>query len=275
MMPVCLTIAGFDGSGGAGLQADLKTFMALGCYGTSVLTSLPVQNTCGVVDCYTIPLEAIQAQLKTVCEDIPPDVVKIGMLHNTAVIEVVAEFLQTLNPKIPIVLDPVLVAKSGDHLLEPQAVVALQTYLLPKATVITPNVPEAQELTGKQTDDLLTLGKALLAQGTQAILIKGGHLDNDVCRDVLLQHHTAPQTFCAQRIQTRNNHGTGCTVSAALAAALAQGYILPRACSIAKRYLWQALLAAQHDRYGQGHGSVCHAYAVIPPFNTLAEDNHD
>ena len=270
-MPVCLTIAGFDGSGGAGLQADLKTFMALGCYGTSVLTSLPVQNTCGVKACYSIPVAAVSEQLRTVCEDIRPDAIKIGMLQSIAVIEVVAAFLQTLNPEIPIVLDPVLVAKSGDHLLQPEAIAAMQTQLLPQATVITPNLPEAQALARQSTQDLAVLGRALLAKGAQAVLIKGGHFHDAVCSDVLLQHDAAPIVLRAKRIETRNNHGTGCTLSAALAAMLAQGYTLPKACHIAKQYLWQALLAAQHDHYGYGHGSVRHGYAVIPPLNIFKE----
>ena len=275
MKPVCLTIAGFDGSGGAGLQADLKTLMALGCYGTCTLTALPVQNTCGVQACYSLPPDAIQAQLKAVCDDIPPAAVKIGMLHQAAIIEVVAQFLQSLDGKIPVVLDPVLVAKSGDALLTPPALETLQTQLLPLATVVTPNLPEAQALAKQTTQDLNQLGKVLLSQGAQAVLIKGGHLQQHHCSDVLVRPDHPPLFLEAQRIDTRNDHGTGCTLSAALAAALAYGYSLPQACVIAKQYLWQALQAARNDHYGHGHGSVNHAYAIAPLINQLAEHYDD
>ncbi len=257
----CLSIAGFDGSGGAGIQADLKTFSALGCYGMTVLTALPVQNTMGVQSCYEIPLEAIQAQLEAIFDDIIPDSIKIGMLFNSEIVTLVADFLKERALNIPIVLDPVMVAKSGDNLLLPEAVVALKKYLLPLATIITPNLPEAETLIGT-TMEMQALAKQLLNLGSQAILLKGGHQSGKDSNDLYMDHTGQEIWLSSPRINSKNTHGTGCTLSAAIAAYLAQGQPLIEACRLAKNYLSEALKAAQYSSVGHGHGPVHHFYDI-------------
>ncbi len=262
-----LSIAGFDGSGGAGLQADLKTFSAFGCYGMTVLTALPVQNTTGVKSCYEIPLQAIQEQLDAIFDDITPQAIKIGMLFNTAIIDVVAACLQKRARDIPIVVDPVMVAKSGDPLLLPEAVDALKTKILPLATVITPNLPEADVLTGHHTktqDDMQATAQALLAFGSKAVLLKGGHLDGFVSSDLLLHPPHAQTWLDSPRIETKNTHGTGCTLSAAIASCLALGMDIEESCDISKQYLYHALDAAKDERIGHGAGPVHHFHHLWP-----------
>lgn len=262
-----LSIAGFDASGGAGIQADLKTFSALGCYGMTVLTALPIQNTTGVKGCYEIPLQAIEDQLTVLFDDIRPDSIKIGMLFNTAIIELVAAFLKKNAQGIPLVVDPVTVAKSGDPLLLPEAIVALTSSLLPLATVITPNLPEAATLTQmplSSKKDMLPAARRLLDFGSQYVLLKGGHLEIDRSDDLLLGEAGLSHWFEAPRIQTKNTHGTGCTLSAAIAAYLAQKKTVPEACALAKDYLSQAIAHAKDDTLGRGHGPVHHFYHIWP-----------
>lgn len=258
----CLTIAGFDGSGGAGLQADLKTFSALGCYGMTVLTALPIQNTQGVSDCYEIPVPAIHAQLKAIFEDIVPDSIKIGMLFTHDIIEQVADFLGQQAKGIPIVLDPVMVAKSGDALLLPNAMDALKTLLIPKATLITPNIPEAQALLKESTDDIERLAHQLLELGSEAVLLKGGHQTGPDSNDLFINRQGHAFWLTSPRIPSKNTHGTGCTLSAAIAANLARGYPLEKACELAKHYLFKAIEAAQHHSVGKGSGPVHHFHAL-------------
>lgn len=253
----CLSIAGFDGSGGAGLQADLKTFSALGCYGMTVLTALPVQNTCGVHSCYSIPLQSIQEQLETIFVDIIPDSIKIGMLFSTEIITVVANFLAKHASGIPIVVDPVMVAKSGDPLLLPQAIAALKSQIIPLATIVTPNLPEAYAL-AQYTDDLELLSQQLLQLGSQALLLKGGHAQGQTCDDLYLDRQGQKQWLSAPRIDTKNTHGTGCTLSAAICANLALGLTAVEACKQAKEYLFEAMQAAKDNSVGKGHGPVHH-----------------
>jgi len=256
----CLSIAGFDGSGGAGIQADLKTFSALGCYGMTVLTALPVQNTCGVRACYDIPLEAIKAQLEAIFDDITPDCIKIGMLFSTSIVELVAEFLSTNAPHIPIILDPVMVAKSGDPLLLPEAVTALKEKLIPLVTLITPNLPEAMALMPDITDER-ALAEALLTLGPKAVLLKGGHGATDMSNDIFIDNTGRYQVLEAKRIVSKNTHGTGCTLSAAICAEVAKGANLVEACQTAKAYLYQAMLASKDFSVGKGQGPVNHFYA--------------
>lgn len=264
----CLTIAGSDGSGGAGLQADLKTFSALGCYGMSVLTALPVQNTQGVRNCYALPKDCIPEQLAVIFEDIVPDAIKIGMLFNADIIREVGTFLRQNAADIPIVLDPVMVAKSGDPLLQPDAIQSLRDELLPLATVITPNLPEAQQL---QPGELAfeSLAQKLLTLGPQAVLLKGGHLTSSQSDDLLLSRSGEKLWLRGDRITSNNTHGTGCTLSAAIAAGLAQGLPLSEAAQLAKRYLISALLAAKDNSVGHGHGPVHHFYHLWPTLNNL------
>lgn len=262
-----LTIAGFDGSGGAGIQADLKTFSAWGCYGMTILTALPVQNTCGVRNCYPLPLQAIKDQLQAIFDDITPDCIKIGMLYSADIIETVAEFLKTRAVGIPVVLDPVTVAKSGDPLLLPEAMDNLKSLLIPLCTLVTPNLPEASALTGIQAntpENMPALAKAVLTLGSRAVLLKGGHLESAVSHDLLLNQQGELHWLEGNRIASKNTHGTGCTLSAAIAAGLAQGMALPQACLAAKKYVFQAIFAAKDQSLGQGHGPVHHFYHLWP-----------
>ena len=264
MLVKALTIAGFDASGGAGIQADLKTFSALGCYGMSVLTALPIQNTCGVSNCYSIPLEAIEEQLDSIFSDIMPDVIKIGMLFNSEIINLVAEYLKQNAKGIPIVIDPVMVAKSGDMLLLPEAVTTLKEKILPLATVVTPNIDEAEVLVGYEINTqnaMLEAAREILETGVEAVFLKGGHMEGDMCQDLLLTEDKY-QWFSSTRIKSKNTHGTGCTLSAAIAAGLAQGDSLANSCSNAKEYITQAILSFQYEVIGKGHGPVNHFHAI-------------
>ena len=269
--PKALTIAGFDGSGGAGIQADLKVFSAFGCYGMSVLTALPIQNTTGVRSCYNIELQAVLEQLETIFDDIMPDVVKIGMLFNTEIIETVAKFLKLRFPSGPIIVDPVMVAKSGDRLLLPEAVDALKTCILPLATVITPNIPEATTLTGidiQGVDQMQEAARKIIEFGASAVFIKGGHLENiNSSADFYIDDGGESELISMPRIQTRNNHGTGCTLSAAIASCMGLGFDKLQSCLIAKKYLYNALEAASNLSIGKGAGPVHHFYHIWPAIN--------
>lgn len=264
-----LSIAGFDGSGGAGIQADLKTFSALGCYAMTVLTALPVQNTCGVRHCYTIPLQAIEDQLNAIFDDIKPDSIKIGMLFNSEIIELVSSFLKRKAVDIPIVIDPVTVAKSGDPLLLSEAVDSLITQLMPLATLITPNLPEASTFTGiknaSSEKEMVYVGQKLLDLGPKYVLLKGGHLLHSLeSNDLLIGANGDTRWFTSPRINSKNTHGTGCTLSAAITACLAQKIDLPNACRIAKNYLFNAIQAAKEESVGLGNGPVHHFYHLWP-----------
>jgi hydroxymethylpyrimidine/phosphomethylpyrimidine kinase len=267
----CLSIAGFDGSGGAGIQADLKTFSALGCYGMTVLTALPIQNTCGVRNCYDIPLKAITEQLEAIFDDIIPDSIKIGMLFSEPIIEQVANFLSQYAANIPVVFDPVMVAKSGDPLLLPEAVEALKTKIVPLATIITPNLPEAYTLVG-ETEKFEVLGEKLLKLGPKAVLLKGGHSLSNPSHDLFLDQHGLCEWLKSERIESKNTHGTGCTLSAALCAFLAQGFNLLEASKYAKKYLFEAMVASKEKSVGKGHGPVHHFYHLWPLINKITGD---
>lgn len=264
----CLSIAGFDGSGGAGIQADLKTFSALGCYGMTVLTALPVQNTCGVRSCYDIPVDAIEAQLEAIFDDIMPDSIKIGMLFSSEIIEKVAKFLANNAKNIPIVLDPVMMAKSGDALLLPQAIQTLKDKLIPLATIITPNIPEAEALI-PGTIKLENLADELLKLGPQAVLLKGGHAEESNESNDLFIISQQQIWLKSVRIQSKNTHGTGCTLSAAICAFLAKGFTLLEACQQAKEYLYHAMLASKENSVGLGHGPVHHFYDIWSNINNI------
>ena len=261
MLHKCLSIAGFDGSGGAGLQADLKTFGALSCYGMTVLTALPVQNTMGVKNCYEIPLSAIYEQLEAIFEDITPDSIKIGMLFNKEIVELVADFLKEHAKVIPIVIDPVMVAKSGDYLLKPDAVNSLKENLLPLATIITPNLSESYALTNIKNDQEAQ-ALSLINLGAKAVLIKGGHLDGPQSNDLFMDKTKKSIWFKSPRIDSKNTHGTGCTLSAAIAAYLALGKPLIESCGLAKEYLFNAIEAARISSVGKGHGPVNHFHNI-------------
>ena len=257
-----LTIAGFDGSGGAGIQADLKTFSALGCYGMSVLTALPVQNTQGVRSCYEIEIKAIEEQLYCIFDDIVPDAVKIGMLFNSNIIKLVAKFLNENAKNIPIIVDPVMVAKSGDRLLLEEAVDSLKKYIVPISTIITPNIPEAEDLTLKNIktdDDMIKAADDILNMGAKNVMLKGGQLEGGLSRDLFMSKDHK-EFLDAMRIDTKNTHGTGCTLSAAICSYMAHGKTPLEASKLGKEYLFNALQAAKIDRVGKGHGPVHHFY---------------
>jgi len=253
-IPICLTIAGSDSSGGAGIQADLKTFAAHGCYGMSVITAITAQNTQGVSAIQTVDLEVIAKQVDAVFEDIQPDAVKIGMLGNKGIIETVAERLNYWKPE-KVVLDPVMVATSGARLLSDDAISALIAELIPLSTLITPNLEElmvlAQALGVAQCSEpsseqeLADLSINLLAQlkgnSNVALLSKGGHLENEAQACDLLLEQGQSHWFKSPRVETPNTHGTGCTLSSAITANLAKGQTLPNACQQAKSYLQKCL----------------------------------
>lgn len=266
-----LSIAGFDGSGGAGIQADLKTFSALGCYGMTVLTALPIQNTCGVRSCYEIPLQAIEDQLNAIFDDIVPDSIKIGMLFNSEIIELVSNFLKKRAVNIPVVLDPVTLAKSGHSLLLPEAIESLVTLLMPLATIVTPNIPEACTFTGidaNSESDMITVAKKILDFGPEYVLLKGGHLHSSESNDLLFGADGSSTWFKNPRIESKNTHGTGCTLSAAIAACLAQSIELKQACTIAKKYLTNAIEASKNMSVGLGNGPVHHFYHLWPSLSS-------
>jgi hydroxymethylpyrimidine/phosphomethylpyrimidine kinase len=256
-----LSIAGFDGSGGAGIQADLKTFSALGCYGTTVLTALPVQNTVGVRSIYDIQTVCVEEQVRSIYEDIQINATKIGMLHRHAIIEAVADLLREYKVK-NIVLDPVMVAKSGDKLLLLDAIAAMKEQLFPLTTVLTPNLLEASEALGREIktrDQMEQAALELLEMGPQAVVVKGGHL-KECCDDCLVIRGAKPEFhwFPSERIETKNTHGTGCTFSAAITAYLARGKSILESVSLAKAYLTRAIKKGANIEIGHGHGPVHH-----------------
>jgi hydroxymethylpyrimidine/phosphomethylpyrimidine kinase len=260
MIPNLLSIAGTDPSGGAGIQADLKTFSALGTYGMSVITGLVAQNTRGVRSVHRVPASFVTEQLDAVFDDVRVDAVKIGMLATSDVIDAVAEALATRKPPF-VVLDPVMVAKSGDRLLTVEAVAHLRSALLPYVDLITPNLPEAADLLGadeaRTEDEMRSQLDALLKLGP-AVLLKGGHLAGPECPDLLALGSIAPVRLVAPRISTTSDHGTGCTLSAAIAALRPQRDGWLPAVTDAKAYLTGALAAADRLDVGSGHGPVHH-----------------
>lgn len=262
--PIALTIAGSDSSGGAGIQADLKTFSALGVYGASVITALTAQNTREVRAIFDVSPAFVAQQIDSVCEDLAVNAVKIGMLSQPAVIETVAHGL-TRHGIDRIVLDPVMVAKSGDKLLQPEAVAILREQLLPKALLITPNLPEAAVLLNEPEPvseaEMIAMAERLLKLGCRAVLLKGGHLHDSDSADIFFDGHT-PLRLSSPRIRTGNTHGTGCTLSSAVTAFLARGYIFRDAVAAAKEYVSAAIAAADRLTIGHGHGPVHHFHAI-------------
>jgi hydroxymethylpyrimidine/phosphomethylpyrimidine kinase len=260
MTAIALTIAGSDSGGGAGIQADLKTFSALGVYGASVVTALTAQNTLGVQGVHSVPPAFVRRQIDSVLCDIDVDVVKIGMLANPAIIRAVAAAL-TIRRDLPVVLDPVMVAASGDVLLAATAIGALKRHLFPLATLLTPNLHEAAALTGtamaRTEADMLAQARQLLGSGAAAVLIKGGHGSGTDSVDLLVTVD-GHQRFAAPRIATLNLHGTGCTLSSAIAAGLARKLALVDAIDMAKRYVTQAIAASDRLSVGKGHGPTHH-----------------
>ncbi|TKC19163.1 bifunctional hydroxymethylpyrimidine kinase/phosphomethylpyrimidine kinase [Robertmurraya kyonggiensis] len=259
-MKTALTIAGSDSGGGAGIQADLKSFAANGVYGMSVITAVTAQNTQEVRSVQDIDNEIILDQIEVVFDDIPVDAVKIGMLSSPATVETVADALKKYEPK-HIVLDPVMVSKGGHHLLRQEAIQSLKEKMIPLATIITPNIPEAEVLIGGEivsSEDMLSACRQLRELGAKTVLLKGGHLEgapNDLLYDGESFHW-----FSGERIQTKNTHGTGCTLSSAIAANLAKGHTLYDSVKLAKHYI---TIAIEHSlALGHGHGPTNHFYEL-------------
>jgi len=264
--PRVLSIAGSDSGGGAGIQADLKTIAALGCYGMTAITALTAQNTTGVRGIHGVPLEMLADQIDAVVEDIGVDAVKIGMLHSAQTVRTVAAALERHRLQC-VVLDPVMIATSGAVLIGEDAVSVLVRELFPKALVITPNLDEAALLVGRPLGneaDMEAAARQLLEMGARAVLLKGGHLPGDIVSDLLLQRDGAPYWLRGARIDSHNTHGTGCTLSSAIASHLALGASLQEAVQRGHDYVRGALQAGASVRTGAGSGPLNHAWAPQP-----------
>ena len=262
--PIALTIAGSDSSGGAGIQADLKTFAAFGVYGASVITALTAQNTTGVTGIHQVPADFVTAQIDAVFSDLDVNAVKIGMVAQAATIEAIASALERWSPK-HVVLDPVMVATSGDRLLDRGAIEGLRTALIPRASLITPNLPEAAALLDEPVAvseaAIESQGQRLLAMGCRAVLIKGGHGQGAESIDYLVGADGVI-ALAAPRIATKNTHGTGCSLSSAIAAGLAKGEELETAVRHAKTWISAAIAAADRLGVGHGHGPIHHFHRL-------------
>jgi hydroxymethylpyrimidine/phosphomethylpyrimidine kinase len=264
-MKIALTIAGSDSGGGAGIQADLKTFHQFGVFGTSVIVAVTAQNTKGVTGVHVIPPDMVDAQIDAVVDDLPPDACKSGMLATAELVERVARGI-TRHGLANYVLDPVMVASSGDRLLDADAERSVLEHLVPLATVVTPNLDEASLLTGESVDSVERMeaaGRSLVARGAKAALVKGGHLAGHTIVDVLVTREDTHR-ITHPKVATTSTHGTGCTLSAAIAAGLAKGHMLERACRDALTFVHQAIVTA--PGLGGGHGPLNH-FAPAPPIH--------
>jgi len=256
-----LIIAGSDSGGGAGIQADIKTVTALGGYAATAITAITIQNTLGVSGVHSIPVDIVEAQARAVLDDIGADVIKTGMLGTVELVEMLAVLLSEY-PDIPLVLDPVMVATSGDQLIDDAAIGAIRDRLLPLAALVTPNAPEAAKLTGQpvtSTQEQAEAGRQLVELGAKAALVKGGHIGGSVITDVLVTSK-ATMVFETERQKTRNTHGTGCTLASAIATGLAKGRSLPDSIEAGGSYLSEAIRRA--PGFGAGHGPVHHAWVT-------------
>ncbi len=259
-----LTIAGSDSGGGAGIQADIKTISACGCYAASAITAITSQNTLGVVAVHALPVEVIESQIDAVLSDIGADAIKIGMLHSAEVVEVVCRAIDRYRPEF-VIVDPVMVSTSGHRLIEESAIEMLRGELLPRATVITPNIPEAEILLGRSISSQAELPQAardLLVAGSHSIFLKAGHLTEETLTDIFLGEDGVFHELSSPRIYTQNTHGTGCSLSSALASFYARGFAPYDAAKAAKEYLTAALLSGSRYEIGGGHGPVDHLYAL-------------
>jgi hydroxymethylpyrimidine/phosphomethylpyrimidine kinase len=260
--PSVMTIAGFDGSGGAGIQGDMKTIAALGCFSTSVLTALPVQNTTGVKSIFPIPEHVVKAQLEAVLNDIFPNAIKIGMIHTASIMETIIEVLHQY-PKVPIVFDPVMVATSGHQLMEDATIQTLIEKLFPLADIITPNIDEAVVLAQMKIDtldDMHLAGEKIKALGCRSVLLKGGHLKTSQLTSLLFSEDGAVHAFHSEKQETQNTRGTGCALSAAIASYIALGKTLLEAVTLAQEYVWQAIYQGKGVRMGKGNGPLNHFF---------------
>ena len=252
-----LSIAGSDCSGGAGIQADIKTISALGCYAASIVTAVTVQNT------YPIPAQIVKEQIQAVTEDMQIDALKIGMVTDEGIIAVIADFLS--SNRLPAVFDPVLVSSSGYSLVKPEALHVMRDRLIPHCTLVTPNLPEAEILSGipiRNIEDMANAGRHILTYGCRSVLIKGGHLEGGDMTDILVCGNTPEDIhrYHSTKINSANTHGTGCTLSSAIAAYIGQGISLPEAVGLGKKYLTNALFYGKDVTIGKGHGPLNHFF---------------
>ncbi|KAA8483373.1 hydroxymethylpyrimidine/phosphomethylpyrimidine kinase [Arcticibacter tournemirensis] len=260
-----LTIAGSDSGGGAGIQADLKTFSALGCFGASAITAITVQNTLGVTDIHSIPAAIAAGQIRAVMDDIKPSAIKIGMVHSAELVVTIAGVLRDY-PHVPVILDPVMVATSGDRLIQSETIEVLKKELFPLATLVTPNLDEAEILSSmkvRSVDEMKLAGAKILDTGCHAVLIKGGHLQGEILYDVYLENDGYEQILKTDFIATSNTHGTGCTLSSAIASFTARGYDLSEAVQKASQYIHQAIAAGRDVKTGEGHGPLNHFFEPL------------
>lgn len=260
--PTVLTIAGTDPSGGAGIQADLKTFSALGCYGMSVITALVAQNTTGVRGIHNVPAQFVEQQLDAVMEDICPDAIKIGMVHTSQLVEVIAATLKKY-PDIPVVFDPVMVATSGDKLIEDTTIEVIVSQLFPLVTLITPNMDEASLLANMPIENVSQMqqaGEVISATGCKALLMKGGHLQTEQLTSILMDRNGIVNTYVSDKVDTNNVHGSGCTLSSAIASYLARGEELQNAVALAQEYINGAIYHGRDVLIGNGNGPLNHFY---------------
>jgi hydroxymethylpyrimidine/phosphomethylpyrimidine kinase len=257
-----LIVAGSDSGGGAGIQADIKTVTMLGAYASTAITALTAQNTEGVFGVLSVPADFVRQQIEVVLDDIGADAIKTGMLHDTAVIETLVSVVRARAAAVPLVVDPVMVAKGGARLIDPDAVDALKKQLIGRATVLTPNLPEAEVLCGGAIGDTAAMraaGEDLLRLGCRAVLVKGGHLPGEIVSDVLVTA-AGGRVWESPRIASRHTHGTGCTLASAIAAGLAQGLDIESAVGRARDYVQRAIASA--PGLGRGHGPLDHAHPL-------------
>ncbi len=257
-----LVVAGSDSGGGAGIQADIKTVTALGGFAMTAITALTAQTTEGVFGIHEVPAAFVAEQMRLVLRDIGADAIKLGMLHRVDIIEAVCEVLAAEAPAVPVVVDPVMVAKGGHPLLTETATAALRTRIVPRARLLTPNLPEAEALAGGDAGAPTALAGRLLALGPAAVLLKGGHAAGPVVIDVLAERGVPAESFTNPRIETRHTHGTGCTLASAVAVGIAQGLTLRAATLRARAYVLESIRTA--PGFGHGHGPLNHAHTVRP-----------
>ena len=258
-----LICAGSDSGGGAGIQADIKTVTALGGFATTAITALTAQNTMGVSSIIEVPINFLLEQIRVVLSDLGADCIKTGMLHNVQVIEAVSEAIEKDGEKKYLVVDPVMVAKGGQELLESSALNALKSHMIIRADLLTPNIPEAELLTGIEISDIDTMRRAahaILEMGSKAVLLKGGHLKDETLTDILVTKD-AEKTYSGPRLLTKHTHGTGCSMASAVATGIAQGKTLEMAVQRARAYVFTAIKTA--PQFGKGHGPLNHAHTVI------------
>lgn len=262
-----LTIAGSDCSGGAGIQADIKTISALGGYAASAITAITVQNTCGVTGIHPVPASYVKAQIEAVMTDINPAAIKIGMINDVEIVSAIASCIKKYNPKF-VVFDPVMVSTSGCKLIEDKAIDAIKNELIPLSTIITPNLSEAKVLTGDKignAESMIVAGKKILDYGCHSVLIKGGHLEgNDMCDVLCVKGEDTPYIYKADKITSNNTHGTGCTLSSAIATYLALGHTLQEAIKLAKDYVHKGISSGKDVCIGHGHGPLNHFHSPVP-----------